>query len=157
MSRLPIFDSPLLLGFDHFERVLDHVTKASSDGYPPYNIEQIGEEHIRITLAVAGFSMDDLDVSIEDNQLVIRGRQLKEDVNRVYLHHGIAGRQFQRSFVMAEGIDFTAARLQDGLLHVDLRRPIPEPQVKKIKIESVRDKEKKSPETIEVDLNNKCG
>lgn len=156
MSRLPIFDSPLLLGFDHFERILDHVSKVSSDGYPPYNIEQISEEHIRITLAVAGFSMDDLDVSIEDNQLVIRGRQMEDDVNRVYLHRGIAGRQFQRSFVMAEGIDVTAARLQDGLLHVDLRRPIPEPQVKKIKIESGRDKGKKSPKTIEVDLNKEC-
>ena len=156
MSRLPIFDSPLLLGFDHFERILDHVSKVSSDGYPPYNIEQISEEHIRITLAVAGFSMDDLDVSTEDNQLVIRGRQLEDDVKRIYLNHGIAGRQFQRSIVMAEGIDVTAARLQDGLLHIDLRRPIPEPHVKKIRIEIGENKDKNSPKTIEVDLNTKC-
>lgn len=136
MSRMPIFDSPLLLGFDHFERVLDRVSKASAEGYPPYNIEQVGEEHLRITLAVAGFSMDDLEVTTEDNQLVIRGRQSEDDDDRLYLHRGIAGRQFQRSFVLAEGIEVVSAKLEDGLLHVDLRRPIPEPQVRKIKIES---------------------
>ena len=151
MNRLPIFDSPFLLGFDHFERVLDRVSKASSEGYPPYNIEQIDEENIRITLAVAGFSMDDLDVSIEDNQLVIRGRITEEDNNRVYLHRGIAGRQFQRSFVMAEGIEVTSAKLQQGLLHVDLRRPIPEPQIKKIKIEFGESEEDSSVKTIESD------
>ena len=151
MNRLPIFDSPFLLGFDHFERVLDRVSKASSEGYPPYNIEQIDEENIRNTLAVAGFSMDDLDVSIEDNQLVIRGRITEEDVNRVYLHRGIAGRQFQRSFVMAEGIEVTSAKLQQGLLHVDLRRPIPEPQIKKIKIEFGESEEDSSVKTIEAD------
>ena len=151
MNRLPIFDSPFLLGFDHFERVLDRVSKASSEGYPPYNIEQIDEENIRITLAVAGFSMDDLDVSIEDNQLVIRGRITEEDNNRVYLHRGIAGRQFQRSFVMAEGIEVTSAKLQQGLLHVDLRRPIPEPQIKKIKIEFGENEEDASVKTIEAD------
>ena len=151
MNRLPIFNSPFLLGFDHFERVLDRVSKASSEGYPPYNIEQIDEENIRITLAVAGFSMDDLDVSIEDNQLVIRGRITEEDNNRVYLHRGIAGRQFQRSFVMAEGIEVTSAKLQQGLLHVDLRRPIPEPQIKKIKIEFGESEEDSSVKTIESD------
>ena len=136
MPRMQIFDSPLLLGFDHFERVLDRVSKASSEGYPPYNIEQVGEEHLRITLAVAGFTMADLDVSIEDNQLVIRGRQSDDDSSKMYLHRGIAGRQFQRSFVLAEGIEVKMAKLQDGLLHIDLSRPIPEPQVKKIKIEN---------------------
>ena len=136
MTRMQIFDSPLLLGFDHFERVLDRVSKASSEGYPPYNIEQVGEEDLRITLAVAGFTMADLDVSIEDNQLVIRGRQSDDDSSKMYLHRGIAGRQFQRSFVLAEGIEVKSAKLQDGLLHIDLSRPIPEPQVKKIKIEN---------------------
>ena len=154
MSRLPIFDSPLLLGFDHFERVLDRVSKASSEGYPPYNIEQIDQEHLRITLAVAGFSMDDLEVSIEDNQLVSRGHQMDDCGDRVYLHRGIAGRQFQRSFVMAEGINVTTARLQDGLLHVELSRPIPEPQVKKIKIEIGDADGAKASRTIEVEPNN---
>ena len=128
MSRLPIFNSPLLLGFDHFEQVLERVAKSSAEGYPPYNIEQIGEENIRITLAVAGFTMDDLQVTTEDNQLVIRGRNTESDDNRVFVHRGIAARQFQRSFVLAEGIEVTAARLEDGLLHLELLRPIPEPE-----------------------------
>ena len=153
MARMQIFDSPLLLGFDHFERVLDRVSKASSEGYPPYNIEQVGEEHLRITLAVAGFTMADLDVSIEDNQLVIRGRQSEDDGSKIYLHRGIAGRQFQRSFVLAEGIEVTAAKLQDGLLHIDLRRPIPEPQVKKIKIEDGAADSGQSSQTIDLEPN----
>ncbi|MAI11864.1 MAG: heat-shock protein Hsp20 [Rhodospirillaceae bacterium TMED167] len=153
MTRMQIFDSPFLLGFDHFERVLDRVSKASSEGYPPYNIEQIGEEHLRITLAVAGFTMADLDVSIEDNQLVIRGRQSDDDNSKIYLHRGIAGRQFQRSFVLAEGIEVTAAKLQDGLLHIDLSRPIPEPQVKKIKIENGASEPGQSSQTIDLEPN----
>ena len=120
MSRLPIFDSPLLLGFDHFERVLDRVAKSSAEGYPPYNIEQVSEEHLRITLAVAGFLMDDLEVTTEDNQLVIRGRNSENEPDRIYLHRGIAERQFQRSFVLAEGIEVQTARLEDGLLHIEL-------------------------------------
>ena len=151
MSRLPVFDSPLLLGFDHFERVLDRVAKSSAEGYPPYNIEQINEEALRITLAVAGFSMDDLDVSTEDNQLVIRGRNSDEEDERIYLHQGIAARQFQRSFVLAEGIEVITARLEDGLLHIDLARPIPEPEVRKIKIEKVQSGAKTSAQTIELD------
>jgi HSP20 family molecular chaperone IbpA len=135
MARLPIFDSPLLLGFDHFERVLDRVSKSAADGYPPYNIEQLGEESLRITLAVAGFSMEDLEVNLEDNQLVVRGRQGAEDEGRVFLHQGIAARQFQRSFVLAEGIKVSTARLEDGLLHIDLARPHPQPEVRNIKIE----------------------
>ena len=131
MSRLPVFDSPLLLGFDHFERVLDRVAKSSAEGYPPYNIEQVSDEELRITLAVAGFSMDDLEVTTEDNQLVIRGRNSEDDEARIYLHRGIASRQFQRSFVLAEGIEVGAARLEDGLLHIDLARPIPDPEVRK--------------------------
>jgi len=138
MSRLPVFDSPLLLGFDHFERVIDRVAKSSAEGYPPYNIEQINEEALRITIAVAGFAMNDLEVTTEDNQLVIRGRNSGDDKSRIYLHRGIASRQFQRSFVLAEGIEIVTARLEDGLLHIDMSRPIPEPEVRKIKIEKVQ-------------------
>ena len=154
MSRLPVFDSPLLLGFDHFERVIDRVAKSSAEGYPPYNIEQIHEEALRITIAVAGFSMNDLEVTTEDNQLVIRGRNTVEDKEKVYLHRGIAARQFQRSFVLAEGIEVVTARLEDGLLHIDMTRPIPEPEVRKIKIEKVQPTVKTSIqkiETIELD------
>jgi len=151
MSRQPVFDSPLLLGFDHFERVLDRVTKSSAEGYPPYNIEQVSEEELRITLAVAGFSMDDLEVTTEDNQLVIRGRNSEDESARIYLHHGIAARQFQHSFVLAERIEVVAARLEDGLLHIDLARPIPEPEVRKIKIEKVQSSAKTSAKTIDLD------
>lgn len=135
MTRMSAFNSPLLLGFDHFERVLDRISKSSGEGYPPYNIEQIGEDGLRITLAVAGFSMDDLLVSLENNQLIVRGRQGEEDPNRIYLHRGIAARQFQRSFVLAEGIEVTGASLDNGLLHIDLQRPQPEVRVRTIKIE----------------------
>ena len=133
MSRVSLFDSPLLLGFDHFERVLDRVSKNSGDGYPPYNVEQLSENRLRITLAVAGFAEDDLSVQIEDNQLVIRGKQ-SDETERVFLHRGIAARQFLRSFVLAEGIEVTAASLDNGLLHVDLERPLVQPKVKKIDI-----------------------
>jgi Molecular chaperone (small heat shock protein) len=135
MTRLSAFNSPLLLGFDHFERVLDRVSKSQAEGYPPYNIEQIGENGLRITLAVAGFAMDDLSVSLEDNQMIIRGRQAEEDSGRVFLHRGIAARQFQRAFVLAEGIEVQTATLDNGLLHVDLVRPRPEPRVKAIPIQ----------------------
>ncbi len=155
MSRMPVFNSPLLLGFDHFERVLDRVAKASADGYPPYNIEQMDGERLRITLAVAGFTMDDLDVSTEDNQLVIRGRQAADEGTRVFLHRGIAARQFQRSFVLAEGIEVTAARLEDGLLHIELFRPMPEPQVKSIKIQKGGTSGKPGVRTIDVDTEKK--
>lgn len=133
MSRLSLFNSPLLLGFDHFERTLDRVAKTSVDGYPPYNIEQIAEDRLRITLALAGFTADDLSVQIEDNQLVVRGRQA-DDRERVYLHRGIAARQFQRAFVLAEGIEVAGATLDNGLLHVDVVRPIIEPKVRKVEI-----------------------
>src|SRR6266566_2281019 len=133
MSRLSLFNSPLLLGFDHFERALDRVSKISSDGYPPYNIEQLGENALRITLAVAGFAMGDLAITIEDNQLVVRGKQA-DDPQRVYLHRGIAARQFQRSFVLAEGIEVRGARLENGLLHVDLVRPTVEARVRTVPI-----------------------
>lgn len=133
MSRLSLFNSPLLLGFDHFERTLDRISKTGSEGYPPYNIEQISDEALRITLAVAGFAVEDLEIQIEDNQLVVRGRQ-KDDPERVYLHRGIAARQFQRSFVLAEGIEVTGASLDNGLLSIDLTRPKVEPQVRSVPI-----------------------
>jgi HSP20 family molecular chaperone IbpA len=133
MSRLSLFSSPLLLGFDHFERALDRVNKGSSDGYPPYNIEQLAENQLRITLAVAGFTMDDLGITIEDSQLVIRGKQT-DDAQRVYLHRGIAARQFQRSFVLAEGIEVRGAWLDNGLLHLDLVRPPVESRVRAVPI-----------------------
>ncbi len=122
MSRLTLFNSPLLLGFDHFERVLDRVSKASTYGYPPYNVEQTGPNALRITLAVAGFSKDELSVSVEDDELAIAGKQV-EEADRVYIHRGIAARQFQRRFVLAQGIEVQGAALDNGLLHIDLVRP----------------------------------
>ena len=135
MSRLSLFNSPLLLGFDHFERALDRVSKVSADGYPPYNVEQLGENALRITLAVAGFQMSDLSITVEDNQLVIRGRQT-DDAQRIYLHRGIAARQFQRSFVLAEGIEVKDAYLDNGLLHIDLVRPAAESRVRNVEIKT---------------------
>ncbi|NLH80458.1 MAG: Hsp20 family protein [Phyllobacteriaceae bacterium] len=139
MSRFPGFSSPFLLGFDEIERVLDRVSKAANDGYPPYNIERLvaadgDREVLRITLAVAGFTRDQLDVTIEDSQLVIRGRQTDDDRNRQFLHRGIAARQFQRVFVLAEGIEVAGAELKDGLLAIDLARPEPERVVRRIDI-----------------------
>jgi HSP20 family molecular chaperone IbpA len=133
MTRLSVFNSPLLLGFDHFERALDRVSKVAADGYPPYNVEQTGENTLRITLAVAGFAMDDLGIRVEDNQLVVRGKQT-DDKERLYLHRGIAARQFQRSFVLAEGIEVAGAWLDNGLLHIDLVRPSLESRVRTVEI-----------------------
>ena len=133
MSRLSLFNSPLLLGFDQFERTLDRVAKAGAEGYPPYNIEQISEQRLRITLAVAGFSLDDLDIQVEDSQLSVRGKQ-QDDPARIYLYRGIAARQFQRSFVLAEGIEVVSATLDNGLLSIDLERPKIEPKVRKVPI-----------------------
>jgi HSP20 family molecular chaperone IbpA len=133
MSRLSLFNSPLVLGFDHFERVIDRVSRASGDGYPPYNVEQTGPQALRITLAVAGFKRDELTATIEDNELGVRGKQVDEE-GRVYLHRGIAARQFQRRFVLADGIEITAATLGDGLLHIDLVRPVVEPRTRTIDI-----------------------
>jgi HSP20 family molecular chaperone IbpA len=137
MSRVPSLSSPFLLGFDEIERALDRVSKAS-DGYPPYNIERLARdernpERLRITLAVAGFTRDQLDVTIEESQLVIRGKQ-PEDKRREYLHRGIAARQFQRTFVLADGMDVLAADLNHGLLSIDLARPQPERVVRTIAI-----------------------
>ena len=129
-----VFTSPLFLGFDHLEQMLERASKASNDGYPPYNIEQIGPNGLRITLAVAGFTMDELQLTQEDNQLVIRGRQADDSHGRVFLHRGIAARQFQRAFVMAEGIEVKGAWLDNGLLHIDLMRPLIEPKVRRVEI-----------------------
>lgn len=152
MTRLQVFNSPLLLGFDHFERVLDRISKTSAEGYPPYNIEQIGQDGLRITLAVAGFSRDDLSVAVENNQLIISGRHGEDDSQRIFLHRGIAARQFQRSFVLAEGIEVQSAVMDNGLLHVDLVRPTPEPRVRTIAIQSGPAGEPaQAPQTIDVD------
>src|SRR6476660_6423638 len=137
MSRVPSLSSPFLLGFDEIERALDRVAKAA-DGYPPYNIERVARENgkperLRITLAVAGFTRDQLDVTVEESQLLIRGRQ-QEDKARQYLHRGIAARQFQRTFVLAEGMEVLGADLKNGLLSIDLVRPHPERIVKSISI-----------------------
>ena len=150
MARMTAFNSPLLLGFDHLEQMLDRATRTSAEGYPPYNIEQTGENGLRISLAVAGFSMDDLSVTIEDNQLIIRGRQAEEQ-GHVYIHRGIAARQFQRSFVLAEGIEVMGADLNNGLLHIDLERMVPEPEVRTIPISQKNKPVKKAPKTIEVE------
>jgi len=122
MTRMSLFNSPLLLGFDEFERALERISKVSSDGYPPYNIERVGDDALRITLAVAGFGKDDLSVAVEDNQLTIRGKHADEP-GKTYLHRGIAARQFQKSFVLAEGIRVVGASMDNGLLSVDLERP----------------------------------
>ncbi|MFA5120211.1 Hsp20 family protein [Zavarzinia sp.] len=135
MTRLSVFNSPLLLGFDHMERVLDRVAKSATDGYPPYNIEQTGPHSLRITLAVAGFAREDLSVTVEENQLIVRGRQAAEDAKKTYIHRGIAARQFQKAFVLAEGIEIVRAGLDNGLLHVDLRRPVPASVVRTIPID----------------------
>lgn len=139
MSQMTPFSSPLLLGFDDIERLLDRASRVPGDSYPPYNIERLpaGEDsagRIRITLAVAGFSADELDITLEDNELTIRGRQSEDGHQREFLHRGIAARQFQRSFVLANGMEVAGAQLRDGLLTIELVQPEPEKTVRKIKI-----------------------
>jgi HSP20 family molecular chaperone IbpA len=137
MSRMSLFNSPLLLGFDQLERTLDRLAK-NAEGYPPYNIEKVGENGLRITLAVAGFGLDDLVIELVENQLTVRGRQA-DDPDRVYLHRGIAARQFQRAFMLADGIEVTGARLDNGLLAIDLVRPVAEPRIRTIRIDQGQD------------------
>jgi HSP20 family molecular chaperone IbpA len=137
MSRVPSLSSPFLIGFDQIERALDRVAKAA-DGYPPYNIERLAAdgkdpERLRITLAVAGFTLDQLEVTVEEKELVIRGRQ-QEDKARQFLHRGIAARQFQRTFVLADGMEVLGADLKNGLLSIDLARPEPERVLRTINI-----------------------
>jgi len=134
MPRVSLLNSPLLLGFDEFERTLERISKAPAEGYPPYNIERTAEEALRITLAVAGFGIDDLEIQLEDNQLTVRGRQRPDEDDRVFLHRGIATRQFQRAFVLADGVQVTGAELDSGLLHVDLHLPRPQRDIRRIEI-----------------------
>ncbi|MBK0400551.1 Hsp20 family protein [Limibaculum sp. M0105] len=134
MSRMSFASHPFLLGFDELDRMVERVSKSGSDGYPPYNIEQRGENAFRITLAVAGFAESDLSVTVEDHNLVIRGRQVDDGAEREFLYRGIAARQFQRSFVLADRLEVSGAELDRGLLHVDLVRRVPEATVQTIRI-----------------------
>lgn len=134
MTKLSLGSHPYLLGFEQLERLLERNAKSGNEGYPPFNIEQTSAHSYRITLAVAGFGEADLAITVEDRQLVIRGRQHEDSDDRVFLHRGIAGRQFQRSFVLADGVDVGEAIMENGLLHVDLTRSEPETVVQTIKI-----------------------
>lgn len=134
MTKLALGTHPFLLGFEQLERLVERTAKTGNEGYPPYNIEQTSPNSYRITLAVAGFGNDDLSITVEDNQLVIRGRQTDDSDGRVFLHRGIAARQFQRSFVLADGVDVGEALMENGLLHVDLTRSKPDTVVQTIKI-----------------------
>ena len=133
MNRNVYFNSPFLLGFEHLERLLERTAKSAGDGYPPYNIEQSSEESLRITLAVAGFAKEELNVTVEGRQLVIRGKQ-SEANGKTFLHRGIAARQFQRAFVLAEGIEVSGAELEHGLLTIELARPKADSVIRTIEI-----------------------
>lgn len=134
MTKLSLGAHPYMLGFEQLERLLERSAKSGNEGYPPFNIEQTSEHSYRITLAVAGFAEEDLAVTLEDRQLVIRGRQRDDSDGRIFLHRGIAARQFQRSFVLADGVEVGAAVMKNGLLHVDLMRAQPDVVVQTIKI-----------------------
>ncbi|MGJ8627731.1 MAG: Hsp20 family protein [Sulfitobacter sp.] len=134
MTKLTLASYPHMLGFEQLERVLERTAKGGNEGYPPFNIEQTSDFSYRITLAVAGFAEHDLSITVEDRQLVIRGRQTDDSEDRVFLHRGIAARQFQRSFVLADGVEVGEAQMENGLLHVDLTRAKPETVVQTIKI-----------------------
>lgn len=134
MTKLTFTAHPFLLGFEQLERLVERTAKTGNEGYPPFNIEQIGDAAYRITLAVAGFQDPDLSITVEDRQLVIRGRQADDIDGRIFLHRGIAARQFQRSFVLADGVDVAGATMENGLLHIDLRREQPETIVQTIRI-----------------------
>ena len=134
MTKMALGTHPFLLGFEQLERLVERTAKTGNDGYPPYNIEQTSATSYQITLAVAGFAESDLAITVEDNSLVIRGRQRDDSEGRIYLHRGIAARQFQRSFVLADGVDVGEAVMENGLLHVDLTRSVPDRVVQTIKI-----------------------
>lgn len=134
MTKMALGSHPFLLGFDELERLVERTAKLDAGGYPPYNIEQTGDSAYRITLAVAGFGEDALAITVEDRQLVVRGRQPESDGERLFLHRGIASRQFQRTFVLADGVEVTGARMENGLLHLDLRRAEPDRVVHTIPI-----------------------
>jgi HSP20 family molecular chaperone IbpA len=135
MTKLTLSAHPYLLGFEQLERLVERTAK-SAEGYPPYNIEATSESTYRITLAVAGFRDEDLAITVEDRQLVVRGRQQDDSEGRVFLHRGIAARAFQRSFVLADGVEVAGASMENGLLHVDLRRVVPDTVVQTIAIRS---------------------
>lgn len=134
MTKLTLSSHPYMLGFEQLERMLERSAKTGNEGYPPFNIEQTCKNSYRITLAVAGFAEEDLSITVEDRQLVIRGRQSENDAARIFLHRGIAARQFQRSFVLADGVEVGEAIMENGLLHVDLSRAQPETVVQTINI-----------------------
>jgi HSP20 family molecular chaperone IbpA len=134
MTKMALGTHPFLLGFEQLERLVERNAKTGTDGYPPYNIEQSSDHSYRITLAVAGFAETDLSITVEDNTLLIRGRQTDDAAGRVYLHRGIAARQFQRSFVLADGVDVGQAIMENGLLHIDLTRAVPEKTIQTISI-----------------------
>lgn len=134
MTKLSFGAHPFLLGFEQLEQLVERAAKSANEGYPPFNIEAVAENAYRIALAVAGFREDDLSITVEDRQLVIRGRQAEDDAARVYLHRGIANRAFQRRFVLAEGVEVAGASLENGLLQIDLRRAVPDPVVQRITI-----------------------
>lgn len=134
MTKMTLGSHPFLLGFDQLERMLEQAEKSGTEGYPPFNIEQVSDRGYRITLAVAGFADDDLSITVEDRKLVVRGRISAKEDHRVYLHRGIAARQFMKSFVLADGVEVIGATTGNGLLHIDLERAIPEKRVQTIEI-----------------------
>lgn len=134
MPRSTLASHPFLLGFDQLDQLVERATRNGADGYPPFNIEQCGEDAYRVTLAVAGFAEAELSITVEDGHLVVLGRQAEADEGRIFLHRGIAARQFRRSFILAERVEVTAARLERGLLHIDLERQVPEHEVRRIAI-----------------------
>ena len=134
MSKITLGTHPFLLGFDQLERLVERTAK-SENGYPPYNIEHVSENAFRITLAVAGFAEEDLSITVENRQLVVRGRITGDDEDRIFLHRGIASRQFQRTFLLADGVEVSGAALSNGLLHIDLARAVPESVVQTIQID----------------------
>lgn len=136
MTKLTLGSYPFLLGFEQLERLVERTAKSSGDGYPPFNIEQTSDISYRITLAVAGFREEDLSITVEERQLVVRGKQAEDSGERVFLHRGIAARQFQKSFVLADGVDVVAAGLENGLLNVDLKRSDPDTVIQTIQINS---------------------
>lgn len=134
MTKLTLTAHPMLLGFEQLERMVEQASKSGNDGYPPFNIEQVSDTTYRISLAVAGFGQDDLAITVENNKLLIRGRQAPLDETRVFLHRGIAGRQFQKSFVLADGVEVIGAETEDGLLHIDLVQAQPDAVVQNVTI-----------------------
>ena len=137
---MSVFNSPFLLGFEQFERSIDRISKLSSESYPPYNIEQLSSNLLRITIAVAGFEKKDLEISLEGNQLQIKGFRPEDDSEKIFIHRGIATRQFQRNFILAEGIEVDEASMENGLLFVDLSQPINNEESKKIEIKDKKNK-----------------